>query len=134
MASISNFALRLPPSLMVDVKAIAAHDSVSVNQFIVQAVAERVAVLRDRGYIAQRAARAKPGAMARILEMAGDDTPIPGDDLPEGWPVQRRLRNVPEPRHNHRCCNRSATRSPIMMDGRLVLVRVTRGMIEASAT
>ena len=134
MASISNFALRLPPSLMVDVKAIAAHNSVSVNQFIVQAVAERVAVLRG-GYIAQRAARAKPGAMARILEMAGDDTPIPGDDLPEGWPGQNsRLRNVPEPRHNHRCCNRSATRSPIMMDGRLVLVRVTRGMIEASAT
>ena len=86
MASISNFALRIRPSLMVDVKAIAAHDSVSVNQFIVQAVAERVAVLRDRGYIAQRAARAKPGSMARVLEIAGDDTPIPGDELPEGWP------------------------------------------------
>jgi hypothetical protein len=79
MASVSNFALRLPPSLMQDVKAIAASDDVSVNQFIVQAVAERVAVLRDRGYLAQRAARAKP-------DIAGDDTPIPGDELPEGWP------------------------------------------------
>lgn len=86
MASISNFALRLPPSLMEDVKAIAASDDVSVNQFIVQAVAERVAVLRDRGYLAQRAARAKPDAFKRILEIAGDDTPIPGDELPEGWP------------------------------------------------
>jgi len=86
MASVSNFALRLPPSLMEDVKAIAANDSVSVNQFVVQAVAERVAMLRERGYLAQRAARAKPGAMRRILEKAGDDTPIPGDELPEGWP------------------------------------------------
>ena len=88
MASVSNFALRIPPSLMEDVKAIAASDSVSVNQFIVQAIAERVAVLRDRGYLAQRAARAKPDAFLRILEIAGDDTPIPGDELPEGWPNQ----------------------------------------------
>jgi hypothetical protein len=87
MASVSNFALRLPLSLMEDVKAIAAHDQVSVNQFIVQAVAERAALLRDRGYLAQRAARAKPGDMARILAMAGDDTPIPGDELPEDWPA-----------------------------------------------
>jgi hypothetical protein len=87
MASVSNFALRLPPSLMEDVKAIAAADAVSVNQFIVQAVAERAAMLRDRGYLAQRAARAKPDGITRILEIAGDDTPIPGDELPEGWPA-----------------------------------------------
>ena len=85
MASISNFALRLPPSLMEDAKAIAAADSVSVNQFIVQAVAEKVATLRDRGYIARTAARSKPGDITRILEKAGDDTAIPGDELPEGW-------------------------------------------------
>ena len=54
MASISNFALRLPPSLMEDVKAIAAKDSVSINQLVVQAVAERVAMLRERGLLAQR--------------------------------------------------------------------------------
>jgi hypothetical protein len=72
---------------MEDVKAIAANDSVSVNQFIVQAVAERVAVLRDRGYLAQRAARAKPDGIKRILEIAGDDTAIPGDELPDGWSV-----------------------------------------------
>jgi hypothetical protein len=71
---------------MEDIKAIAAADSVSVNQFIVQAVAERAAILRDRGYIAQRAARARPDGITRILEIAGDDTRIPGDELPEGWP------------------------------------------------
>jgi hypothetical protein len=85
MASISNFALRLPPSLMVDVKAIADHDLMSINQFIVLAVAERVARLQDRGYLAQRRARAKPGSMRELLEKFGSDIQIPGDEIPEGW-------------------------------------------------
>jgi hypothetical protein len=67
---------------MEDVKAIAASDSVSVNQFVVQAVAERVAMLCERGYLAQRAARAKPDGISRIPEKAGDDTPILGGELP----------------------------------------------------
>jgi len=83
MASVSNFALRLPPSLMEDVKAIATVDNVSINQFVVQAVAERVAMLRERGYLAQRGARANPADFGRILEKAGDDRPIPGDEPPE---------------------------------------------------
>ena len=49
MATTSNFALRLPPSLMEDVKALAAQDAVSVNQFVVQATAEKVATLKARG-------------------------------------------------------------------------------------
>ena len=40
MATISNFALRIPPSLMEDVKTLASQDAVSVNQFLVQAAAE----------------------------------------------------------------------------------------------
>jgi hypothetical protein len=65
MASVSNFALRLPSSLMADVKAIAAADSVLVNQFIVQAVAERAAMLRDRGYAP------RPGPFLRSLRWFG---------------------------------------------------------------
>ena len=41
MATVSNFALRIPPSLMKDVKALATQDAVSVNQFLVQAAAEK---------------------------------------------------------------------------------------------
>jgi hypothetical protein len=89
MASVSNFALRLPPSLMEDVKAIAAKDSVSINQFVVQAVAERVAMLRERGYLAQRSARSKADDFRRILEKAGDDGRIPGDELPGELPLSR---------------------------------------------
>ena len=86
MATVSNFALRIPPSLMEDVKALATQDAVSVNQFLVQAAAEKVATLKARGYLAERAARATPGDLGRILAKAGTATPIPGDELPEGWP------------------------------------------------
>ena len=37
MAAVSNFALRLPQSLMDDVKRMAKQNTVSVNQFLVQA-------------------------------------------------------------------------------------------------
>lgn len=86
MATVSNFALRLPPSLLEDVKALAARDAVSVNQFLVQAAAEKVAVLKARGYLAERGARAVAGGLGRILAKAGTPTPVPGDELPEDWP------------------------------------------------
>lgn len=85
MATISNFALRLPPSLMEDVRVLAAQDEVSINQFLVQAAAEKVAVLKGRGYLAERAARTAPGDLRRILAKAGTPATIPGDELPDGW-------------------------------------------------
>jgi hypothetical protein len=85
MATVSNFALRLPPSLMEDVKTLATQDAVSVNQFLVQAAAEKVAALKARKYLEGRAARAVPGEMARLLAKAGTATPLPGDEVPEGW-------------------------------------------------
>lgn len=73
---------------MDGVKALAAQDAVSVNQFPVQAAAEKVATLKARGYLAERAALAMPGDLGRILAKAGTEIPIPGDEMPEGWPEQ----------------------------------------------
>jgi phosphoribosylcarboxyaminoimidazole (NCAIR) mutase len=85
MATVSNFALRLSPSLMEDVKALAAQDAVSVKQFVVQATAEMVAALKARGSLAERAERAKPDDLSRILAKAGTAIPIEGDEVPEAW-------------------------------------------------
>jgi hypothetical protein len=85
MATVSNFALRIPPSLMEDVKILATHDAVSVNQFLVQAAAEKVAALKARGYLAERALRSVPGDFGRILAKAGTPVAIPGDELPDSW-------------------------------------------------
>lgn len=84
MATISNFALRLPPSVMEDVKTLAARDQVSVNQFLVQAAAEKVATLKARGALAERAAHARPGDMGRVLAKAGTPIAVPGDEVPKG--------------------------------------------------
>ncbi len=86
MAGSKLFALCISPSLMEDVKALAAQDAVSVNQFLVQAAAEKVAALKARGYLAERAAHATLGDLGRILAKAGTATPIPSDELPEDWP------------------------------------------------
>jgi uncharacterized protein (DUF1778 family) len=98
MATYSNYALRVPSSLMADLRAAAERDGVSMNGFIVQAVAEKVAILRARGflrdlteeeqsaYLDGRAARARDGRLAEILGKAGTtDAVLPGDELPEGW-------------------------------------------------
>jgi hypothetical protein len=69
------------------VKTLASQDAVSVNQFLVQAAAEKVAALKAREYLAERAARATSGDLGRILAKAGTAEPISGDELPEGWPV-----------------------------------------------
>ena len=86
MATVSNFALRLFPSLMADVKMLAIQDAVSVNPFLVQAAAEKVVALKARGYLAERAACTVSGDLGRILAKAGTPTPIRGDELPEDCP------------------------------------------------
>jgi hypothetical protein len=55
----SNFALRLQPSLLEEVRKLAAAKGVALNQFINVAVAEKLSALRTETYFAERAARAK---------------------------------------------------------------------------
>lgn len=98
MATYSNYALRVPASLMEDLRSAAERDGVSMNGFIVQAVAEKVAALRARGmlralsqqeqsaYLEGRAVGTRPGRMAELLAKAGTTTAVgPGDEVPEDW-------------------------------------------------
>jgi hypothetical protein len=98
MASYSNYALRVPSSLMADLRAAAERDGVSMNGFIVQAVAEKVAALRARGllgdltpqeqanYLEARAARSREGRLSELVGKAGTtDAVLPGDEIPDGW-------------------------------------------------
>lgn len=93
MATNNGYALRVPPSLMNDIKRWAEKDATSINQFIVVALAEKIAALKARAtpaeltrmYFDERASRANPVEFDRILAKAGSDVRIPGDELPEGW-------------------------------------------------
>jgi hypothetical protein len=82
----SNFALRLQPSLLDELRKAAEAEGVAVNQLINVAVAERVSALRTETYFRERARRADRVETLRILARAGKgNPPMKGDELPTNW-------------------------------------------------
>jgi uncharacterized protein (DUF1778 family) len=80
----SNYALRLQPSLMEEVRRAAEEDQTTINQFINVAVAEKLAVLRSRRWFEERAARGDPAKALEVLSRLGrGQPPMPGDELEE---------------------------------------------------
>src|SRR5262245_23716644 len=78
----SNFALRLPPSLMDEARKLAKAEGVAVNQLINVAVAEKLSALRTEEYFAERAARGDLKRALGILKRAGvGNPPVTGDEL-----------------------------------------------------
>ena len=84
MASLN---LRLPESLHAKIRLLAEQDGVSLNQFILLAVAEKAAILElgSTNYLAARAARVRGDAHEQLLELldthAGDVQPSEEDRL-----------------------------------------------------
>jgi hypothetical protein len=80
----NNVSLRLPPHLLERVKRQAEAESISVNQLLTVAVAEKIARLDAEAFYRAREQRSEPGAGWRALEQIGQDSPpLPGDELPE---------------------------------------------------
>ena len=77
----SNFALRLQSSLLDEARKVAEDEGVALNQFINVAVAEKLAALCTERYFRERAGRAAPADFLAILEKAGSDAALPGDEL-----------------------------------------------------
>lgn len=78
----SNYALRIPNSLFEYAKRCAEEESVSMNQFFVMAIAEKVSALKTAEFFQERAERADVGRAKKILEKVADRPPEPGDDIP----------------------------------------------------
>jgi len=82
----SNFALRLQPSLLEELRKAAELEGVALNQLINVAVAEKVSALRTEDYFRDRGRRADRAETVRILERAGKgNAPAEGDELPVEW-------------------------------------------------
>jgi HicB family len=80
----SNFALRLQPSLMEEVRKAAEMEGVALNQLINVAVAEKVSALRTEQYFRERSLRANRTETMQILARAGrDNEPMSGDEVVE---------------------------------------------------
>ena len=96
----SMLSLRLPESLHRKVRELAAKESISINQFITTAVAEKMAALLTEEYLEERARRADPAAFDRILARVPDVPPIPGDERePAASNRQSNKRRAGRPRH-----------------------------------
>lgn len=79
MGTSSNVALRLPASLKAAAEKAAKADGTTLNQFIVVAVAEKVAALRTADYLAERAKRADFEAFDRFMSRESGAPPRPDD-------------------------------------------------------
>ena len=78
----SSLSVRLPDSLHDKVRELARRDHVSINQFIATAVAEKTSALLTVDYLEQRARRADPDLLTRLLSQVPDVPPLPGDTMP----------------------------------------------------
>ena len=79
--TMSNYALRIPNSLFDYAKRCAEEESVSMNQFFVMAIAEKVSALKTEAFFRERAGRAKVDRAKVILKKVRDVAPTAGDEL-----------------------------------------------------
>lgn len=77
----SQYALRLPDSLLEQARKTAKKDHVSMNQLFVTAIAEKLAVLEAEEMISQRAQQADLDAFERILDKVPEGEVVSGDEV-----------------------------------------------------
>lgn len=77
-----KYPLQLPVSLKDTAARLAREDGVSLNQWIVAAVAQKIgAVETAEVFLRKRAAGSVEGGLTRYLEEAPDAPPEPSDEL-----------------------------------------------------
>ncbi len=85
-----RYPLHLPESLKSSAMRLAEQDGVSLNQWIVAAVAQKIgAVESAERFLTDRAAGAKPGALLSLLENAPNRPSEPGDEILNTSAVER---------------------------------------------
>lgn len=77
----SVYPLRLPRSLKDEVARLSLKDGTSINQFVSNAVAAKVAAMETAQFFQDRKARADFKAFDRIMKRRGGEPPLPGDEL-----------------------------------------------------
>jgi len=77
----STISLRLPNSLHDTVRDLAKQDSISINQFITVALAEKVSALMTEDYLAERAKRGSKEKFDAVMAKIPDVEPLEYDKL-----------------------------------------------------
>lgn len=71
----TTLSLRLPDSYHSLIKEIAVKDKISINQFIVSAVAEKISALETQRYLEERGARGSRDKFLAVLAKVPDAEP-----------------------------------------------------------
>ncbi|HXY23058.1 MAG TPA: hypothetical protein VEI73_00275 [Candidatus Acidoferrum sp.] len=82
MSETKTYPLRLPRSLKKAVEQQSREDGTSINQFVVTAVAEKLAALQTAEFFASRKARADFRAFDKLMRRRGGKPPRTGDEIP----------------------------------------------------
>ena len=93
----SNFALRLQPSLLEELRSMSDLEGVAVNQLINVAIAEKLAQMRTAKWFADRIAAANPRAGAQLIRdlgRGGSEKPRKGDVLARATKRRKRGSSV----------------------------------------
>jgi hypothetical protein len=77
----STISLRLPHSLHDSARQLAAKESISINQLITLALAEKVSALMTEEYIGQRAKRGDQRKFRKAMEKVANVEPEEYDSL-----------------------------------------------------
>jgi len=78
MAAVS---LRLPDSIYEFAKELSSQDSVSLNQFIATAVAEKISALNTETYLKERASKGSKEKFLNALNKVPDVQVAPEDEI-----------------------------------------------------
>ncbi|MFI3179919.1 MAG: toxin-antitoxin system HicB family antitoxin [Methylococcales bacterium] len=78
----ANYALRVPESLFSYARQVAEEEQVSMNQFFVCAIAEKVSALKTELYFKERQARGEPIAFDTWLGASPDVEAVARDEFP----------------------------------------------------
>ena len=77
----STLSLRLPESLHNQLRRLAKHEGISINQLVASAAAEKVAALMTEQYLEERARRGSREKFRAVLARIPDVPPLPDDAL-----------------------------------------------------
>ncbi len=78
----ANYALRVPESLFEYARHVAEEEKVSMNQFFVTAIAEKVSALKTESYFRERMAKGQDVAFDAWLNASPAAPADAGDELP----------------------------------------------------
>jgi hypothetical protein len=78
---VSPLHLALPPSLYEQAQAYASKEGIAMNEFILLAIAEKLATLSTADYLAERARRGSREKLLAVLAKAPDVEPEDYDKL-----------------------------------------------------